>query len=56
MEMTYPRKYVENIIIGLEDPLNQHLVKLIGFDFPAEPRGHFRREVRTWLANIKGCA
>jgi len=53
MEMTYPRKYVENIIIGLEDPLNQHLVKLVGFGFPAEQRGHFRREVQTWLAKIQ---
>jgi hypothetical protein len=53
MEMAYPRKYVENIIIGVEDPLNQHLVKLVGFDFPAEQRGHFRREVRTWLAKIQ---
>src|ERR1700740_2340926 len=53
MEMAYPRKYVENIIIGLEDPLNEHLVKLIGFDFPTEPRAHFRREVRTWLAKIQ---
>jgi hypothetical protein len=24
----YPRNYVEHIVIGLEDPLNQHLVKL----------------------------
>ena len=53
MEMAYPRKYVENIIIGLEDPLNQHLVKLVGFGFPTEQRGHFRREVRTWLAKIQ---
>jgi len=53
MEMAYPRKYVENIIIGLEDSLNHHLVKLVGFDFPAEQRGHFRREVRTWLAKIQ---
>jgi hypothetical protein len=53
MEMAYPKKYVENIIIGLEDPLNEHLVKLVGFDFPAEQRGHFRREVRTWLAKIQ---
>jgi hypothetical protein len=49
MEMAYPRKYVENIIIGLEDPLNEHLVKLVGFDFPGEQRDHFRREV-THLA------
>ena len=53
MEMAYPRKYVENIIIGLEDPLNEHLVKLIGFDFPTEQRAHFRREVRTWLSKIR---
>ncbi len=53
MATAYPRKYVENIIIGLEDPLNEHLVKLVGFDFPAEQRGHFRRELRTWLAKIQ---
>jgi hypothetical protein len=53
MEMAYPRKYVENIIIGLEDPLNEHLVKLLSFDFPTEQRGRFRREVRTWLAKIQ---
>ena len=53
MEMAYPRKYVENIIIGLEDPLNEHLVKLVGFEFAAEQRAHFRREVRSWLAKIQ---
>src|SRR6516162_11133118 len=52
-EMAYPRKYVENIIIGLEDPLNEHLVKLVGFDFPTEARAHFWREVRSWLAKIQ---
>jgi hypothetical protein len=33
-EMSYPRKYVEHSFIGLEDSLNQHLIKLAGFDFP----------------------
>jgi len=56
MEMAYPRKYVENIIIGVEDPLNQHLVKLVGFDFPTEQRGHFRREVRLGSPRSKGSA
>jgi len=56
MEMAYPRVYVESIIIGLEDPLNEHLVKLVGFDFPTEQRGHFRREVRTWLGKIQSRA
>jgi hypothetical protein len=49
----YPRKYVEHIVIGLEDPLNQHLVKLAGFDFPPEQRRLFRQEVRGWLSNIE---
>ena len=26
LEMAYPKRYVEHIITGLEDPLNQHLV------------------------------
>jgi hypothetical protein len=53
MEIAYPRKYVEHIIIGLEDPLNQHLIKLVGFDFPPEQRRHFRKEARTWLDKIQ---
>jgi hypothetical protein len=53
MEMAYPRKYLEHIVIGLEDALNKHLVKLLAFDFPAETRGHFRREVRAWLDKIQ---
>jgi len=53
MEMSYPRKYVEHIIIGLEDPLNQHLIKLVGFDFPPQERQHFRREVRAWLDKLQ---
>jgi hypothetical protein len=51
--LEYPRKYVEHIIIGLEDPLNQHLIKLVGFDFPPEQRQHFRREVRAWLDKLQ---
>jgi hypothetical protein len=53
MVMAYPRKYVEHIILGLEDPLNQHLVKLVGFEFPEEQRQHFNREVRVWLDKIQ---
>jgi len=52
-EMAYPRKYVEQIIIGLEDQLNQHLVKLVAYDFPPEPHQHFRRDVRSWLDKIQ---
>ena len=53
MEMAYPRKYLEHIIIGLEEPLNQHLVKLAGFDFSPEQRRHFQREARGWLDKIQ---
>lgn len=51
--LAYPRKLVEQIILGLSNPLNCHLVKLVGFDFPPETRRHFRREVRTWLNEIQ---
>ncbi|MBV9551691.1 MAG: hypothetical protein JO032_02745 [Alphaproteobacteria bacterium] len=51
--LAYPRKMVESILVGLSDPLNDHLIKLIGFDFPAEARQHFHREVRTWLKKIQ---
>lgn len=53
MEIAYPRKYLEHIVIGLEDPLNRHLVELAGFDFPPEERRHFRREVRVRLDKIQ---
>lgn len=53
MVMSFPRKLVEQIILGLYHPLNEHLVKLVGFDFPMELRLHFRRELRTWLNKIQ---
>src|SRR5687767_10894313 len=51
--LAYPRKMVEQIILGLSNPLNRHLIKLVAFDFPAETRQHFRRELRTWLRDIR---
>jgi hypothetical protein len=51
--LAYPRKMVEQIILGLSNPLNRHLIKLVGFDFPPEVRQHFRRELRTWLRDIQ---
>ena len=43
MEMAYPRKYLEHIIIGLEYPPNQHLVKLLGFRLPIRATRSFSR-------------
>jgi hypothetical protein len=51
--MALPRKLVEQVILGLYDPINVHLVKLSGFDFSVELRQHFRRELRSWLRKIQ---
>lgn len=51
--VAYPRKLVEQIVLGLSNPLNRHLVKLVGFDFPPETRRHFQREVGTWLSELQ---
>ena len=53
MEMAYPQKIARDIIIGMARPINQHLVKLVGFDFPPQRRDHFRRELRNWLNEIQ---
>lgn len=53
MVMALPGKLVEQIILGLYEPINLHLVKLTGFDFVAELRLHFQRELRTWLRKIQ---
>lgn len=51
--MSLPRKLVELRLLGLESQLNRRLVKLAGFDFQAELRRHFRRELRNWLNEIQ---
>lgn len=53
LEMSYPKRYVEQIITGLADPVNEHLIKLVGFQFPPESRQHFRLELDTWLDKIQ---
>lgn len=51
--MAFPKKLVEHTILGLQPPLNRHLVKLVAFDFPPETRRHFRREAENWLEEIQ---
>jgi len=53
LEMSYPKRYVEQIITGLADPINEHLIKLAGFEFSPELRQHFRQELDTWLDKIQ---
>jgi hypothetical protein len=38
LEMAYPQKVARDIIIGMADPINQHLVKLVGFQFAPDLR------------------
>jgi len=51
--MAYPQKIARDIVIGMARPINHHLVKLKAFDFPAETRSHFKRELRNWLDEIQ---
>jgi hypothetical protein len=53
MEMAYPQKIARDIIIGMSRPINQHLVKLAGFEFAPELRRHFRHELENWLDEIQ---
>jgi len=53
LEMSYPKRYVEQIITGLADPINEHLIKLVGFEFSPELRQHFHQELDTWLDKIQ---
>ena len=53
LEMAYPKRYVEQIVTGLADPINEHLIKLIGFEFSPELRHHFKQELDTWLDKIQ---
>jgi hypothetical protein len=53
IEMAYPQKIARDIIIGLARPINNHLIKLVGFDFPAPVRQHFKRELRNWFNEIQ---
>jgi hypothetical protein len=51
--VAYPQKMIDAIIFGLVDPLNQRLVKLVGFEFQNELRRHFRKEASSWLNKIQ---
>lgn len=53
LEMAYPRQVAREVLIGAAEPINQHLIKLVGFSFPEELRQHFRKELRSWLNRIQ---
>ena len=53
LEMAYPQKLARDIIVGIADPVNEHLVKLIAFQFDPQLRHRFRAELRSWLNKIQ---
>jgi hypothetical protein len=51
--MSLPKRHAEVRLIGMEPPLNQHLLKLLAFDMSAERRAYFRKQVWKWLRDIQ---
>ena len=51
--MAFPRKMVEQIILGLAHRLNRHLIALTGFELPLETRQRFRRQIKRWLDELQ---
>jgi hypothetical protein len=51
--MAYPQKLARDIIIGIADPINEHLIKLIAFQFDPQLRHHFRAELESLLSKIQ---
>lgn len=52
MEMSIGKKKAEQIVSGLEQPINLHLLKLLGCRAEPEMRQHWKREPETWLLRI----
>ncbi|CAM6054487.1 unnamed protein product [Sphagnum tenellum] len=54
MEMSVRRRKAEQIVSGLEQQINLHLLKLLGFQADKFTRQHWKRELETWLLRIAG--
>jgi len=52
MEMSIKKKKAEQIVGGLEQPINLHLLNLLGCRASPEMRQHWKRELETWLLRI----
>jgi hypothetical protein len=50
--MAYSKRKAEQIVTGLEDPINQHLLKLLAFE--GGPRDHWIAELDAWCSRIGG--
>jgi hypothetical protein len=56
MEMPTRKKKAEQIVGGLEQPINLHLPKLLGCAAGPELRQHWKCELETWLPRIAAVA
>jgi hypothetical protein len=56
MEMSIKQQKAEQIVGGLEQPINLHLLKLLGCQAGPEMRDHWKRELETWLLRIAAIA
>jgi hypothetical protein len=52
MEMSIRKKKAEQIVSGLEQPINLHLLKLLGCVADPETRHHWKHELETCLLRI----
>jgi hypothetical protein len=52
MGMCIGKRKAEQIVSGLEQPINLHLLKLLGCLAGPESRRHWKRELETWLLRI----
>ena len=44
--------WCEQLVSGLEQPINLHLLKLLGCPAGPETRQQWKRELKTWLPRI----
>ena len=51
--MSLPKRHAEARLLGMEPPLNEHLLKLLAFDMPPARRAYFRKEIRKWMRDIQ---
>jgi hypothetical protein len=52
-EMAYNRPKAESIITGLEEPINQHLLKLMTVAADDKTRDHWIKELIGWFTKIE---
>jgi hypothetical protein len=52
MEMSVRKRKAEQIVSGLAQPINLHLLKLLGCEADDHTRRHWKRELETWLLLI----